>query len=236
MDKQLEEAGLASNEAKVYLSLVDSGMSLAGEIAQKTGIHRRTVYDALERLIEKGLVSYIIKNNRRYYEAANPKQLLSLIEERKKAVNEIIPELEKRFNFKKEKQETLFFRGKQGLKSVFEDQIKEGKEILIFGASANAYEILKYYFKFYDEERVKRKIRVKVIFDYSAKGKIGKIPYSEIRFLPKNFAMPAATNIYGNKVAIINWTENPLAILINQKEIADSYRNNFKILWEKAKQ
>ena len=74
-----------------------------------------------------------------------------------------------------------------------------------------------------------------IIFDSSAKGKLKKIPYAEIRFLPKNYATPAATNIYGNKVAIINWTENPLAILINNKEIADSYRKYFEILWKSAK-
>ncbi len=235
MEKHLQELGLTANEAKIYLALVDLGSSLAGTISRKTGIHRRTVYDAIERLVEKGLVSYIVKNNRHYFEASNPKQLLSLLEEKKEAIKSILPELEARFSFKKETQETLFFKGKQGLKSIFEDQIKQGKQILIFGASPKAYNILKYYFKFYDKARVRKKIKVKVIFDSGARGKIKKIPHAEIKYLPKNYATPAATNVYGNKVAIINWIERPLAILINQKEIADSYRKYFEILWKSAK-
>ena len=94
---------------------------------------------------------------------------------------------------------------------------------------------MKYYFNFYDKVRAKKKIKVKVIFDLSAKGKTKNIPYAEIRYLAKNYATPAATNIYGDKVAIINWTEDPLAILINNKEIADSYRKYFEILWKNAK-
>lgn len=235
MHKQLQELGLTNNEAKIYLALLELGSSIAGKISRKTGIHRRTIYDALERLTEKGLVSYIVKNNRKYFEASDPKQLLTLIEEKKESINTILPKLEQTYNIKKQKQETLFFKGKQGLKSIFEDQLKERKEILIFGASPNAYQILKYYFKWYDKDRVKKKIKVKIIFDSTARNKIKNIPNAEIKFLPRNYATPAATNIYGNKVAIINWSGNPLAILINQKEIAQSYKNYFNILWKVAK-
>ena len=59
----LEKAGLTKIESKVYLSLLDLGPSLAGQISKHSGIHRRSVYDALDRLAEKGLISYIVKNN-----------------------------------------------------------------------------------------------------------------------------------------------------------------------------
>jgi HTH-type transcriptional regulator, sugar sensing transcriptional regulator len=63
----LSQAGLTENESKVYLALIDLGPSLAGSISRKTGIHRRTVYDTTEMLIKKGLVGYILKNNRRLF-------------------------------------------------------------------------------------------------------------------------------------------------------------------------
>lgn len=235
MEKQLQQLGLSKNESKIYLALVENGSLLAGAISRKTGIHRRSVYDSVERLIEKGLVSYILKNNKKYFEAVNPTKLLSLLDEKRNIISELLPVLESQFNSKKEKQETLFFRGKQALKSIFEDQLKEGKEIFILGASANAYDVLKYYFKFYDLQRQRRGINAKIIFDFSARGKIKKIPNAEIRYLPKDFSSPAATNIYGDKVAIILWSENPIAILIHQKEIADSYRNYFNLLWKSAR-
>lgn len=233
--KELEGMGLTKNEIKIYLALIDTGSSLAGVISRKTSIHRRTVYDAIERLIEKGLVSYIKKNNRKYFQAINPNRLKEILEEKQNTLNKVIPKLQQRFNLKKQKPETLFFRGRKAVMSAFEDQIKEGKEILIFGASPQANKVLRFYFPYYDKKRIKKKIKAKIIFDSTAKNKIKKIPLAQIKYLPRNYATPAATNIYGNKVIIVLWSENPLAILINQKEIAESYRIYFNILWKTAK-
>ena len=76
MLSELKQAGLTENESKVYLALVDHGPNLAGQISRKTGLHRRTVYDVTEMLIKKGLIGYILKNNRRYFEASNPNRIL----------------------------------------------------------------------------------------------------------------------------------------------------------------
>ncbi|MBU2442745.1 MAG: helix-turn-helix domain-containing protein, partial [Nanoarchaeota archaeon] len=62
----LEDLGLSEAEAKVYLALLETGSTLAGPIIKKTGLHRGTTYQILQRLIEKGLVSYVIKAGKRY--------------------------------------------------------------------------------------------------------------------------------------------------------------------------
>jgi sugar-specific transcriptional regulator TrmB len=228
----LEEAGLTRTEAKVYLSILDLGSSLAGKITRKSGIHRRTVYDAIERLIQKGLISYIVKNNRHYFEAVDPKRFLALLTEKEKNIQTILPELELKYNLTKEKEETLFFKGKQAMKNIFDDQIKEEKEICIFGAASNAADIIKYYFPRYDNARKSRGIRLKAIFNEKVKY---KIPLSQIRYLPKKYSAHTATNIYGDKVAIILWTEEPFAILIKNKNIAKSYKQYFNLMWKVAK-
>jgi sugar-specific transcriptional regulator TrmB len=228
----LEEAGLTRNEALVYFALLDQGASKAGHITRRVGIHRRNVYDAIEMLIQKGLVSYIKENNVRLYLAVSPNRLLEILKEKEQNLTSMIPELEKRFTAVQKKNETIFFRGKQALKSLFDDQLKENKEILILGACPFAKDIIKYYFQKYDKERQHNKILVKALFTNRIKY---KIPLSEIKYLPKEIDSPTATNIYGNNVAIILWSEEPFAILIKQKEIADSYRNYFNLLWKTAK-
>ncbi|MEK6886908.1 MAG: helix-turn-helix domain-containing protein [Nanoarchaeota archaeon] len=232
MDRHLlENLGLTKNEAKVYLALIE-GSSKAGLLTRRTGIHRRNVYDAIEMLIQKGLVSYIKENNVKLYSAVEPNRLLEILKEKETNINTIIPELQAKFNAIQEDKGTTFFRGKQALKSIFDDQLKEGKEILVLGACPFANDVVKYYFQKYDNERKRRKIKVKAIFTSKVNS---HIPLSEIKYLPTQFNSPTATNIYGNKVAIILWTEEPFAILINQKEIADSYRNYFELLWKMAK-
>ncbi len=236
--KIIEETGLTPSEAKIYMMLLKAGSSLAGNISRQTGIHRRSVYDCIERLMEKGLVSSIKTNNRQYFEAAPPQRLMEIIRERESSIQSLLPELESLYQSGEEKKDTLFFRGKQGIKNIFDDQIKERKEILIFGATLQAADIMKYYFPHYDKQRKQKAINVKIIFDESARGSpyLENIPLCEIRYLPRNYATPAATNIYGGKVAIILWSESPIGILIKEEGIALSYRKYFELMWGIAKQ
>jgi len=226
----LQELGLINSEAKVYLALLENGPSLAGQISRKTGIHRRNIYDITERLIKKGLIGYIVKNNRRLFEAANPERLKEILEEKQQQLAENLPELNLLYTKTKEKQETNFYKGTEGLKTVFQDQLN-CKEILILGASSSASEILPFYFKWYDKDRIKNKIKVRII----SSDKLKKIPLSKIRYLSQKYANPLAINIYKNKVAIILWQKQPIAIVIKQQEIADSYKKYFELMWKIAK-
>ncbi len=233
----LREVGLTKTETKIYLTLLEEGPSLAGVLSRKSGIHRRSVYDALERLIEKGLVSYIKTNNRKYFEAVNPKKVIHILDEKREALKAVLPELEMKYNFVKERRETLFFRGKSGIKSLFDDQIEAGKPVFVIGASMKAVDLLKSYFQRYDRRRKENKIKVKAIFSEDIKGSeyIKNLPLAEVRFLPKHLLKNVATNIYGDRVAIIVIQHEPIAILIKDKAIADCYRNYFELIWSLAK-
>jgi len=232
--KILIELGLTESEVRVYLALLEQGPSLAGRISRKTGIHRRNVYDITDRLIKKGFIGYIVKNNRRLFEAANPEKFADFLKEKELELKEGLPFLKGLYEKTKEKEETNFYKGKDGLKTVFEDQILGNKkgEVLILGASHSAFEILPFYFKWYDKDRVKKRINVRMI----ASENLGrKIPLSEIRYISKKYANPLAINIYKNKVAIILWKKEPIAIVINEKEVADSYRKYFELMWKIAR-
>lgn len=232
MNKILQEFGLTESESKVYLALLENGPSLAGQLSRKTGVHRRNVYDITERLIKKGLIGYILKNNRRFFEAVNPQRLNEILSERQNELNESLPGLMNLYQKTKEKQETNFFKGIEGLKSVFQDQLEDNKEVLILGASRSAFEILPFYFKWYDKDRIKKKIKAKILASESL---TKKIPNAEIRYLPEKYSNPLAINIYKNKVAIILWKKDPIAIVIQESEIADSYRKYFELMWKTAK-
>ena len=231
MQEELKQAGLTENETKVYLSLIESGPNLAGRISRKTGLHRRSVYDVTEMLIKKGLIGYILKNNRRYFEASNPNRILEILQEKQDLLKPIVKDLLEKHKAEKEKQETNFYKGKEGLKAIFEDQLNY-KEILILGASPKAYEVLQFYFKWYDKKRKKKKIKARII---AYDKKIKNIPLAEIRYLPQKYESPVAVNIYGNKTAIILWAKQPIVIAIREKEIANAYKNYFELMWKIAK-
>jgi len=228
----LEELGLTDSESKVYLALLELGASPIGSITKKTGIHRRNIYDITDRLIKKGLIGYITKNNIKTFEAVNPRRLRDILKEKEKNLDDNFPFLEELFSRTKEKQETNFYKGKAGLKAVFQDQLEQNKEVLIIGATPQAEELLPFYFKWYDQTRLKKKINMKIIAYESLPY---KIPLSEIRFLPGKYSNPLAINIFKDKVAIILWKKDPLAIVIKNDEIASSYKKHFDFLWKQAR-
>lgn len=235
--KILEEIGLTASESKIYLNLLEKGASLAGTISRNTGIHRRSVYDAIERLIQKGLVSYIKSNNRKYFEAVNPERLIEILHKKEDDIRAVLPELKMLQKMSEEKQETLFFRGKAALKSAFEDQLEQGKEICILGATTKAVDIIPYYFPHFDKNRVKKKLKIRVIFNDSERKHpyIKKLPMADVRFVPKEVTSDTAVNIYGNNTCIVAWKPDPVAILIREDIITKGFKSYFEFVWKMAK-
>jgi len=236
----IRKAGMTENEAKVYLALLEFGPNQAGTISRKSGLHRRVVYDTADMLIKKGLIGYIQKNNKKLFQASNPQRILEIIKDKEHSIEEVMPDMMQFFKQTKDKEETNFYKGKQGLKTVFEEQLEEskGKEILILGASSLAYDILDIYFHWFDKRRVENKIKSRIIFSQTeeSKGKSKKISLAEVKYLPQKYSSPLAINIYNDKVAIILWSkENPFAIVIKNKEISEGYKKYFEVMWHIAK-
>lgn len=233
--------GLTTNETKVYITLLDLGSAQAGQITEKSGIHRRNVYDAISRLMEKGLISFVIVNNKKLFNPVNPKRFLEIIDEKKfelenlkNEFNKIIPELEIKTRLQ-DKHDVRFFKGAEGLKTVFEDIIRTGKDYIGYGPGHQLEKILKHYFRHFVNRRFKAKIKIRLIYDEASRGRV-KHPLSTIRYIPEQYSSRAALRIYGDKVAILLLSEEePMAIVIKNKAIADGYRKYFEVMWQAAK-
>ncbi len=233
MYQKLKSIGLTSNEAKIYLMLIDISKSQAGVLSRKTGIHRRSIYDALDRLIEKGLVSYIMENDKRFYMPTDPQRIQDIIDQKRNDILDLMPTLHAKFMETKDKQQTFFYRGKEGIKTVFEDQIAIGKPVYIIGASHHANDHLQYYLPHYTDKRKNKKIKIYAL--YAGERHETKVPLSKVKYLPKEFSSLVSTNIYGDKAAIILWLpHDPVAIVINQPDIANTFKKYFDALWKIA--
>ncbi len=234
MDKKiLERAGLAKGEIEVYLTLLKLGSSLVSKIAQETGLHRTNIYDTLEKLREKGLASYVIKENRKYYSASDPEKLLDYIKEREKEIEEILPELQNYMTFPRSESIVEVYKGKEGIKSVLKNILKEKKDYVVLEEEGYIQKVLPHFYPQFNKQMNKSRIKVKILTKDVKK--IDKRSLMEIRSLPKFFSFPSATAIYGDKVAIFVWDEPYHAILIKSKQVANSYRNFFEALWKQAK-
>ncbi|HIH23844.1 TPA: hypothetical protein HA251_02310 [Candidatus Woesearchaeota archaeon] len=232
MVENITAAGLTRIEARVYTALLEAGRAQAGQISRLTGIHRRSVYDALERLIEKGLASWIKENDERFYLPEDPRQLATIVRAQQDEIDKVLPGLLAAYNSKHEKQETRFYKGVQGLRAVLEDQVREGKPVRIIGAARNANDILKHHLQQYTRQRVGKRLKLYLI--YAGERRKTKVPFGTVRYLPESYATPVSTNVYGDRVAIIVWSEEPIVILIRNPSIAEAYGKYFELLWRIA--
>ena len=232
----LEKFGLDKNETVVYLACLYLSSALASAVAKIANIPRASIYDILERLMQKGIVSFSIQNGKKYFSAAPPEQLIKLLEDQKTALEQALDEL--KILQKKEEiaPKIQVYTGKEGLKTVLNDIVRTKKTIYAYGAAGLSEKTLKWDFPKIIEARVKEGIKFKVIFDKSflAQEK-KKLLLTEVRFISKSFEDLTFTEIYGNKVAIFIYSKSPSVVLIESEEVVKSYKRYFDILWETAK-
>lgn len=235
--EELQEFGLSNTEAKVYLALLELGKSKAGEITKKSAVNRTNVYDALERLIEKGLVSYVSENNKKAFEAVNPQRLQEILKDKQEKLGKTIEELKERYTKSQKPEDAFVFRGKKGIKSIFEDILNEKKELFVYGAESRFKDMFPFYQKHWNDERARLKINVKMIYSEKVrKEKIKeRLKLLEMRFLPEIYDFPSTIMIYGDRAVTIVWLEEPFGFMIKSEEAVKSNINFFELLWKIAK-
>lgn len=239
-EKILEDIGFSKNEAKIYLALIELGNSTASEIARLSKVHRTNVYDSLRGLIKKGVVSYVINNETKCYEATNPKNLLHVLKEKENLLNEIIPELSLKKQFAPKKSEVHIFEGTRAIKDILEHFLEMKIDRCVYGAPKAASERLgKGWLEDYHKRRIKKKLFLRHIYNEDAIDRIkhlNTLNYTETKFLPKEYDSPVATEICGNEVVLMLWEEKePIAIQIINEKIANAYQHYFELMWEIAK-
>jgi predicted DNA-binding transcriptional regulator len=244
LKETLTKIGLTKGESQVYNALIELGQTTAGKIIKKANIASSKVYDVLYKLQIKGLVGYVIKENIKYYDATPPERLIDFLEEEKENLSEaqskikkIIPSIKAKQKKQEEKNNVTVYTGLQGPKIVLKETIeagRKGEKLMGFGTDEDPYkDHLPAQIKEHFKDQKKYKIKWYLLF---TKGEWSSpSPLSEIRYLPKGQNIPVRTMIYGNKVAIVDFNKPFTTIIIEKKEIAEAYKQQFETLWKIAK-
>ncbi|MBP9686829.1 MAG: hypothetical protein KBD66_03455 [Candidatus Doudnabacteria bacterium] len=238
-----ESLGLSPNEAKIYENLVEQGESNISKIAVGTNIHRRNAYDAVHRLVEKGLCFQIISSSENKYNAVDPDKLLELISEKEQRLTQVLPELKTKFHKREAPEESYIYRGLEGQKNIFRDMLRVGADSYFIGAKGGWYEpkiaaARQAFFK----EANKKGIKFVQLFDYNTVQKMPDFPKHfegklEYRVLPKEYSTNSAIHIFGDYV--ITYTglpvgsvpESTVFFVLHSRDLAESYRTWFWYMW-----
>ncbi|MBU1975517.1 MAG: hypothetical protein KKG59_03885 [Nanoarchaeota archaeon] len=231
--KVLEKLGFTQNEIKVYLTLNDHGSKKAGQISKIAKIDRSSCYNALKSLQEKGLVSYALIGNVKWFQASGPRRLLEYLREQEEDVKAILPELQARHKVGRVEGQVRLFKGARGIKTILLDMIKTGKPNFTFGSEGQFSERMPDFALQFDRMKQENSINTNMLIRKGRRESDTK--NTEYRHLPDIKESPAVTNIYGDKIAIIIWTDEPEGIIIENKAAAQAYRSYFDYMWKSAK-
>ncbi len=244
----LEEMGLTKNEIKVYLSLLKIGQTTTSKIIKDIGINTSKVYESLERLLKRGLVSYTLIKNKRNWNSENPEKINTILEEEKNKINEkegeavkIINELKEIANLEEKKSEYKIYEGIKGIKTARENVLnvlKKGETFYLILSSFFGENKLEAYFEDFQKRRSKQGIKYKAIFNDKLRNiseKRKRLRNSDIKFVNPLFLSPTWTEIYGDYVAIGVMGDNPSIFVIKNKDVAKGFLNYFDSLWKISK-
>lgn len=235
----LGEVGLSKNESKVFLTLLELGATTAGKIAEKSAVHRTNVYDALERLTEKGLVAHVTKGKTTLFEATDPKILMNILKEKETKLQSIMPQMLLNKQMASSKSEAHIYEGIVAVRNILNHFLELGQTRYAYGAPKLASEMIsKYFLENYHRRRVKQKIGLELIYNSDAKERmhlLNKLPYTESKYLEPQYDSPVTTCVCDSEVVMILYQKNPLVIQIKNPDIAKAYKKYFDLLWKLAK-
>jgi len=237
----LEDLGLTQAEIKTYLTLLELGNSSAGHILEKSGLQNSVMHRALNSLIEKGIISFILQGRRKVYQATDPEHFHTFIDDKRKRFDQILPALQERQKFAKEKTSATIYKGKRGINEVYNTLLNlGGKEYNTFGGGKEVAQdtMSLTWWRNIHAKRIAKKIPARQVFDETVRkfgNELNKKPITNIKFLPPEYRQLQETVIVGDNVGISIFSENPYGILIRDKTVADGYRMQFELLWKLAK-
>lgn len=234
----LEDLGFSKNEAKAYLALLELGSASAGQVAEKSKVHRTNVYDAIERMLERGVVSYTMISDVKYFQATPPQNLFRLLQEKEDKLTTVLPELLLKLQMSENKSEAHIFQGVKAFVDLLYSLLNYKEPILVYGIPKEAPIIMKTSIPHFHKKRVPMKIPMWHIYNHDATERmefLNKMSYTKAKALPQKFDSKVSTVICGDEVIIVAWISPPMSIQIKNKLLADSYKNYFNLLWEAAK-
>ncbi len=237
----LKQFGLTDTETKVYLTLLKLGETTVPEIVKKVKAYKANVYDALDKLEKKGLVTHLKKEHRMFYTPLNPEKLYKILDSRKESLESVFPILDKFYKAKKTDREVNILSGRDGIKTIFNDMHTLRKDIYTVGSSLQLFSVMEHRAVQFLNKLDKDNFKVKVVMvdkkeiRQQASELHRYLPVAEFRFYPEKFFSPVTFAVYGNRAVMMIWDEEPLAIWIKDRSIAEAFRNYFAMIWMVSK-
>lgn len=237
----LRAMGLDEKEANVYLALLHRPRMTVSEISRETNIKRATCYEYIDRLLAKDYVTREPSGKRTYYSAVDPKRVYSIFRRDIAKIEGAVLEMSTLHEHASNKPRVTYYEGKRQLKLIYEDLFKTlGDVHSIFPAATFFENFTEEDYDEFDKSLGEHALTSKDLFvaDKHYKrlleireknGSTNKVA----KKLPNWFTSNVDVLVFSDKVALISLRDLS-AIVIENKDIADLFRNMHSFMWKQS--
>ncbi len=232
--EELQSVGLNKWESQTYLALLELGETKTGELSKKAEVPQSKIYPVLDSLIKKGLVSYIVKGQIKFFRASDYKRILTLFKEKEERVRNLL----KNIPIKQEERDSVeIFQGLKAIRimlsSLIEDA-KKGEDLYGFstGETSENEEISDFYHWWGERKRIAKLKDHLLLSEKNRKEFENSIIPEDKSYVKKKthyskISFPGDVAIFRENVILFNYESIPSAILIKSKEISRQYKDFF---------
>ncbi|MFH0978247.1 MAG: helix-turn-helix domain-containing protein [Candidatus Woesearchaeota archaeon] len=239
--------GFSDGETKVYVALLKLGQTTVGPIIAESRVSGSKVYAILERLMQKGLVSFVIKQKTRFYHAYDPHRLVDYLEEKEREMQTLkieleksIPHLSQMHAIDSSRDEAIVFEGWEGVKTSFRilfESLQQGDEYLAFAASSKELQDrnVTTFLKNIHSRRIEKKIRARILANEKSRELLKdyvKLKYCEVRFT--GHIVPTDIIIFDNTILFEDYEPPYNVIVVKSAKLSESFRKFFEDTWIEA--
>jgi sugar-specific transcriptional regulator TrmB len=252
MKDELIKLGLTKDESGVYLTLLELGQSSAGPIVKKTSLHRQQVYDTLEKLKQKRLLSETIKANRKHWTASHPEAIKQQLKATYELSEQLLPDLVSLYSLSSHKQDVRIYEGPDGFKSAHEYNIihqPKNSTVPVIGANGEAWtSMMKQarYLNLYEKRRIEKNITHELLFFEKERAGTQEVikkyfennpaKYKRVyKYLPDEFQSPVGMQLWQNNITLIIYAEPVTIIQITNPLIVNQFKKYAEFLWKMAR-
>lgn len=237
----LEELGLSPIEAKIYEALITYGGSGVSTIALRAKVHRRNAYDAVNRLLEKGLVFRVHTAVETLYQAVEPMKLLEFLREREMKLTSLLPNMQKLYLSNRAPELAYIYKGVEGVKNYMREALRTGKDMHILGAEGAWLDPrIITYTRWFLAEAKKKKMKIYSLLDHDARAlpEATTLLATDYKFLPENYNTDSTQDVFGDYVVTYTGTapghllEDCTIFVMFSPELAESYRTWWQLIWD----
>jgi sugar-specific transcriptional regulator TrmB len=235
----LRSIGLSRNETIAYIDLITYNKSSAREVSNRTKLHRANTYEALRGLVENGFASVILLGDKRLFQAEHPKKLKEYIKQKEQEIDDLIPYLSTLAKEDPGDENVTISKGLFSARNAISSLLDTKNPIDMYGITAKSLEIFgEGYIADFHRTRIRNRIPARLLFNHNVSerlAKLNKLQYTDARYSQLQFDTATIVAICDDKILMIVALDNISTIEIKNIEIANTYREYFKVLWEHGK-